>query len=221
MIRKEVFDMYYRYRKNRSYISAVCICILIIIAVLFAILSSLYIAGLEPLFPIYAKKYAEAVTEEAVTKASNEIFADNINTAVLNETGNNVTLLNSDIKELNNIKSKFNSSVSEIIESDKSGIKIPIGSITGMAIFSGMGFEVPVYAKPIVITTSEFYEEFTDAGINQTRHKTYLKICVDITFIYSKLEHRETVNSTILISNGIIVGAVPNIITSPTNSVNP
>lgn len=183
--------------------------IFILLLLILAGLVCIYITGLESVFPVYAEKYAECITEKAVSETSDEIFQ---NTEELHkmQTGD-ISFLISDIQKMNSVKSQVNQMISEKIEADRTGIKIPLGSLSGIRLFSGTGPEIPVYAKPVVITTSEFKDEFISGGINQTKYRVYLDVNVDITFMNSGNGYNKKIKDSVLISETVIIGNVPDI----------
>lgn len=191
----------------REKVLFVCMLVLIFLTLILILTGVLYVMKLKDIFPVYAEKFAEYSTENAINQVSEEIFRDN--PELNNIKTEDISFLTSDIQKLNYIKSQANHKISEIIESDR--IKIPIGSLFGINILSGIGPEIPIYAKPIVITTSEFKDEFISEGINQTKYRVYLDINVDITFISSGIEYNKQVNDYMLISETVIIGNVPNL----------
>ena len=86
---------------------------------------------------------------------------------------------------------------------------IPLGSFSGIPIFSGLGPIVEVAAMPYASVGCQFLSKFEMAGINQTLHKIYLSVntVVSMVFPFSSVEVNEI--SDVLVSESLIIGEIP------------
>ena len=84
-----------------------------------------------------------------------------------------------------------------------------MGSITGSHILEGAGPNINVKTIPVGSVTAEFTSEFESAGINQTRHKIYLKVRAEISIVVPSQAKSVEVIVPVLVSENIIVGQVP------------
>jgi len=89
------------------------------------------------------------------------------------------------------------------------GIDIPIGSFSGMPIFTGRGPKINVKMLPIGNIYCKFESTFTSAGINQTNHKIYLKVFSSVSVILPTANQIIETETDIMISESIIVGEIP------------
>lgn len=89
------------------------------------------------------------------------------------------------------------------------GISIPLGTLSGIGIFVGMGPDINFKIMAISTLYSKFHSEFTSAGINQTNHRIYLNIETQVQLIMPTATKNLTVNSSVLICEAILVGKVP------------
>ena len=64
-----------------------------------------------------------------------------------------------------------------------SGVDIPIGSFSGMPIFTGRGPCVNIKMLPIGTIYCKFFSSFSSAGINQTNHRVYLRVMSSVSVI--------------------------------------
>ena len=62
-------------------------------------------------------------------------------------------------------------------------VTVPLGAALGMTLFAGTGPGVPVSIIPIGSIATDFATEFEACGINQTRHKVYLKVTASIRIV--------------------------------------
>jgi len=90
------------------------------------------------------------------------------------------------------------------------GIKIPIGSVIGGQLLAGQGPRITVKIIPVGSVTTDFVTEFQNAGINQTKHKIYLKVKANVQIVVPTGSKKVEVASQVPIAETIIVGSVPN-----------
>lgn len=89
------------------------------------------------------------------------------------------------------------------------GVSIPLGTLSGISFFVGVGPEITFHIMAIATIHSKFSSEFTSAGINQTNHRIYLNIQTDVELILPTATKAITVNSHILICEAILIGEIP------------
>lgn len=89
-------------------------------------------------------------------------------------------------------------------------INVPVGMIVGGELFGAVGPEIPVYISLSGNTESDFEESFESGGINQTVHKLSLVIRADIRVLTPSGTLSETVSTSVLIGETVIVGNTPN-----------
>lgn len=106
----------------------------------------------------------------------------------------------------NQISEGLNDSLKEL-ENDE--IKVPIGTLSGINLFTGRGADIPLKLHQIGGVKTEMKSEFSSAGINQTRYRLYIEISVEMSAILPAHSTDITVTSQYLINETIIVGDVP------------
>lgn len=90
-----------------------------------------------------------------------------------------------------------------------SGIDIPIGSFSGMPIFTGRGPDVNIKMLPIGTIYCKFFSSFTSAGINQTNHRVYLRVNSSVSVILPMANQTIDTQTELMISESIIIGEIP------------
>lgn len=88
-------------------------------------------------------------------------------------------------------------------------VAVPLGAALGMTLFAGTGPGVPVSIIPIGSIATDFATEFEACGINQTRHKVYLKVTASIRIVIPTGAKTTQVSANMLVAESIIVGSVP------------
>lgn len=199
------------YRRNTLIFKAACILIAFAAAVLLAD------ARLRP-----------AVNELAALEA-HRLATERINTAVMNVlsecsldysdivkisygTDNSITGISTDAVKLNLFKSKITEAIDGAFEDkERTEIRIPLGTATGISLFSGAGPQIKVKVGCSASTSSDFDNVFTSAGVNQTQHSVMLNI--ETTVVISLAEKRltEKAETSLCIAQTVIVGSVPDV----------
>lgn len=88
-------------------------------------------------------------------------------------------------------------------------VSVPLGAALGLSILAGSGPDIPVSIVPVGSVRTEFATEFEASGINQTRHKVYLKISANIRIVIPTGAKNTEVTANMLVAESIIVGGVP------------
>ena len=121
-----------------------------------------------------------------------------------------ITLLKADTLKMNQLSTQATLATQQRLNDiGDQGVSIPLGSITGSHILEGAGPNINVKTIPVGSVTAEFTSEFESAGINQTRHKIYLKVRAEISIVVPSQAKSVEVIVPVLVSENIIVGQVP------------
>ena len=89
------------------------------------------------------------------------------------------------------------------------GISIPLGTLSGISIFVGLGPSITFNIMAISTIQSYFTSEFTSAGINQTNHRIYLDLETTVNLILPTATRTVVVDTNVLICEAILIGEVP------------
>lgn len=161
----------------------------------------------------------QAINEVVSTKIGNNSF----NNLVDFKTDNNgrIALIQANTVQMNKLAAETSLEINENIK--KIGLtylKIPISSIFGSQIFANTGPKIRVDIQPAGSVHVDFYTDFEEAGINQTRLKIYLVVKTDVQIIIPLASNRVDVTTHIPVSETIIVGDVPeSYITVPESNI--
>ena len=88
-------------------------------------------------------------------------------------------------------------------------MNIPLGMIIGGELIGAVGPDIPVYITLSGTTDSDFEETFESGGVNQTVHKLSLRIKTDIRILTPSGTICETVSTSVLLGETVIIGNVP------------
>ena len=88
-----------------------------------------------------------------------------------------ITALQTNMAEFNRLQSEIVSDILErLSEVSTSELSIPLGTLTGTALLAGRGPSVSVRMQFVGSSSARFENEFTEAGINQTKHRIILYV---------------------------------------------
>ena len=126
------------------------------------------------------------------------------------DTSGRVTALKSDMKAIGQYRAQLVSLLTDKVDRLKTQtIRIPLGSLSGIDLLSGRGPGVPVKVLSIGAVRSEFENEFTSAGINQTLHRILLTITVTADLLLPGAAAQREIQHQLCVAETVIVGAVP------------
>lgn len=89
------------------------------------------------------------------------------------------------------------------------GIPIPLGALTGIEAFAGVGPRIHFRIIPVSSVSCDFTSSFESVGINQTKHTIYLNIIADISIVMPSRTERFSVLTEIMVGEFVIVGSIP------------
>ena len=108
-------------------------------------------------------------------------------------------------------------SIGEINTND---LEIPLGNLSGVMLLSALGPNIRVKVQSVGDVTTEYRNEFTAAGVNQTRHSIYLDVSATIYLLIPGKVLPVTVEESVCLAETVIVGDVPDTYLNLQNGVN-
>lgn len=121
-----------------------------------------------------------------------------------------LTVLSVDPVLMNQIRLSVTDAInSEIYALDQGQLDIPLGSVTGLDLLSGMGPGVPVHVLSVSSVSADFRSELQSAGINQTLHRMMLEVEVSTRLLLSSYRTEVSVRVPICITENVIIGKIP------------
>ena len=121
-----------------------------------------------------------------------------------------VISVESNIVNINRLKTEIAERIEREVERLANiNIEIPIGTLLGIQLLHGRGFNVGMSVKPFGYTTTSIISEFTNAGINQTLHRIVIEISTSVDAVIPGISTRVPVTTAIVAAETVIVGRVP------------
>ena len=190
---------------------------LIVIAILtasliYAVFCS-YVAMMRTVHSV-AQSQMEQVANEAIHNAISEVSIEADKYGELVEIFRNsdgeVQSLSLNSYAVNMLKSDISLRVLEYLNrEDKYNIEVPLGNFFASEFLSGFGPKVVIRIIPFNVAAIDFESKFSQAGINQVLHKVVVKVNVNIGALLPGYEDICDVSSSAVISESVIMGAVP------------
>ena len=126
------------------------------------------------------------------------------------DSNNTISMVRANTEMINKISNILAQTTQEIIKKNcEIGLKIPIGTLSGIGFFSGKGFKINFNISPIGSVICHFYTTFTSAGINQTNHKIFVNIESNCSIILPFKTCVVNTKADYLLTECVIVGSVP------------
>lgn len=148
-----------------------------------------------------------AAIDEAV--ASGQIDYGSFVSFEKDESGR-ITALRSNMAEVNRMQSEIADEILQrLSEISTSELHIPLGTLTGSALLAGRGPALTVRMQAVGSATATFRNQFSAAGINQTRHQIFLDVEVGMSILLPGLTTSTLVSNEIAVAETVIVGSVP------------
>ena len=97
----------------------------------------------------------------------------------------------------------------EMAKFEDEGVSIPIGTLSGIPFISGIGPNVELNLMNLGIVDADFISEFVAAGLNQTIHRLYMRIIVNMTIVLPGYTLAFDNSSQVIICESVIAGEVP------------
>ena len=205
----------YRYRRRplnrRQRLALVCFAVALVLIALFLVILFHLRSVLSGLAVTRVSNTVTRVVTAAVndTISSGAIQYSDLITFEKNGQGQ-ITAMETDMAAFNRVQAAIVDDVlSRLSEVSTTDLAIPLGTLTGSALLAGRGPVFRVRMQFVGSSNASFENEFTEAGINQTKHRIILNVDVSVSILlpgfstYTKVSNRFTVAET------IIVGTVP------------
>ncbi len=150
-----------------------------------------------------------AVNDAVYYTLSDEMRYEDLVTVLRDDAGA-ITSFSANALKINKIaRDTASISQSNLKNLSLNGIPVPLGALTGIEAFAGLGPSIHFRIIPVSSVTCGFSSEFQSVGINQTKHSIYLNVIADISIVMPSRTKNFAVTTQILVGESVIVGKVP------------
>ena len=150
-----------------------------------------------------------AVNDAVYYTLSDDMRYEDLVTVTRNEAGEIVGVSANSLKINKIARDTASISQSNLKNLSLNGIPVPLGALTGIEAFAGLGPSIQFRIIPVSSVSCDFSSTFESVGINQTKHSIYLNVIADISIVMPSRTENFAVKTDILIGESVIVGTVP------------
>ena len=160
-----------------------------ILMILGCLLLGYYVRRIDPL----VEQTALYTVTDAVSLKINRVIQSQIRSGLLDydalvtmekDAEGNVTALITNVSAVNLLQAEITTRIiQEISDNFVSELEIPLGTVMDSSLFYGRGPLIPVKLKAVTNVSARFENDFSAAGINQTRHQIRLNVSVQVLVV--------------------------------------
>ena len=192
--------------------------VLVWLTVIFTLLLALTVAVVLHMKPVVVD-LATARTSNAVNRIVVAAVNDAVDSGRIDyeqlvdfdkDADGHVTALRSNMAAFNRLQASIADDILQrMAEVSSTDLDIPIGTLTGSPLLAGRGPCLHVRMQSVGTATARFDNQFSSAGINQTRHRIILDVDVHVSILLPGLTTYTKVSNEISVAETVIVGGVP------------
>lgn len=150
-----------------------------------------------------------AVNDAVYYTLSDEMRYEDLVSITRDDAGNIVAVAANPLKINKIARDTASISQSNLKNLSLNGIPVPLGALTGIEAFAGLGPSIHFRIIPVSSVSCGFSSAFESVGINQTKHSIYLNVIADISIVMPSRTENFAVVTDILVGEWVIVGTVP------------
>ncbi|MBQ8406986.1 MAG: sporulation protein YunB [Clostridia bacterium] len=206
-------DEYYKKHKKRRRKRRLIV-ILVVLVSLLALLFFFFQRNVTRVLISVSEATMRASTTVAVNDAvyytlSDSMRYEDLVTVERNETGDIVAVRANALKINKIARDTASISQSNLKNLSLNGIPVPLGALTGIEAFAGIGPNIHFRIIPVSSVACDFSSVFESVGINQTKHSIYLNVIADISIVMPSRTENFAVTTEILVGEFVLVGKIP------------
>ena len=150
-----------------------------------------------------------AVNDAVYYTLSDEMRYEDLVTIERDSAGNIVAVAANPLKINKIARDTASISQSNLKNLSLNGIPVPLGALTGIEAFAGLGPSIHFRIIPVSSVSCGFSSTFESVGINQTKHSIYLNVIADISIVMPSRTENFAVTTDVLVGESVIVGNIP------------
>ncbi len=171
---------------------------------------------INPVIKTYCAAETRSLTEKAVNLAVSNVINRSINyDSLIDITYNSngeISSFSANQYEINTISREIVKEAQFLMNTlGEDGLKINVGTLSGMPFFIGRGPKINLKLVPIGAVSSEFESKFDSVGINMTKHTLYFYIKSHVSIVLPVKSYEVYSSVQVMLAESIIVGKVPDV----------
>ena len=195
-------------RSFKNKISYIILAVVIILALLTTVFFAQLSRHISEISEFESKQAALDVINAAINRELEKLPQSSY--IKISETDGRITSINSDTNAVNRLQSSVSKAVNESLSQlEGTKLSVPIGTLSGINILTGRGFDIPLRLHQIGAAKTELKSDLTEAGINQTKYSLYLTVTIEMTAILPAHSTDIVVRYDYPVSETVIIGEIP------------
>ena len=211
-----IFMRYQKHKSNRKQSRKRVVALLTTVVIVFAGINY----KINPILKKMTAVQAAYIANIAIDRAAAEVLAeedisysDLVSLHTLSD--GTVSSMTANIREMNRFKTNISKAIQQkLLNYCEREISIPIGTLTGIDLFSGRGPSVRMKIQLYGNVSANLRSKFDGAGINQTRHQIICDVKVGVSAILPGCSSSTEVENTFTVSETVLLGRVPDSFTN-------
>jgi len=148
-----------------------------------------------------------------ISNAVNNTFSEDVRhddlISVEKDSKGNVVSVEVNTVKLNLISAEIARAIQRELDSTgKQKISVPLGTLFGTGILSGIGPDLSINVVPCGNVKTEFFSDIDDSGANRTVHRIYLNVKAEAGIVAPLFKKTVEIETTIPVIETVIVGNV-------------
>ena len=178
---------------------------------------------INPVVVSYSESRIHSMTVRAVNAAIGESLKPSAFTGltiVNHDASGKIIAVSADIHQMNHLSGSIAIEAQRKLEKlAAERLSVPLGTFTGLPIFTGQGPGIPLRVIPVGIVYCTFTTEFIGRGINQTVHRIVLTTRTTVSLVMPLGTRNINAEIDVLLCENVIIGEVPEFfLTTSSNS---
>lgn len=198
--------------KKRNKRKVLFVMLFVLLSLIFACIV-FYKYNVVPIIVGISKEKVKSVTSDAVSQAVIDVMVENQSgeyIKIIRDEKNNIKSVSIDGEAVTVLAHKISLRAQQYINKiGTEGVKIPVGSLSGITFFTGRGPDINIKLYLAGSTHSRIVSSFTAGGINQTLHRLYFNINGDIAVAVPGIQSAFKTSAQVLMCETVIIGEIP------------
>ncbi|MBE5040703.1 sporulation protein YunB [Ructibacterium gallinarum] len=175
-----------------------------------------------------AQQAAVSKLNGEITKSTNQVIQDilkaqslNTQDLILSEKDENghLTAMSVNFSAVNQIKSTLAIEIQNCLDQmEVIHTSVPAGMLFSDTLMTGMGIQIPIKVFAVSAIEVDFIDEFSSAGINQTRYQLMVEVRVPARVAGIFLHEDTEIVTQVPVAETIVVGDVPSAYLAPSGN---
>lgn len=170
--------------------------------------------NLAPMVLKIAEVRAEAWAVQSISRVINEEIIPGLTyddlIRVERDANGRVAFMQPDTLEINRVMAQAVAAIQDHLRhSEEFKVMVPLNQALGTELFINVGPRIPAYVTALGTVDGDVSEEFTEAGINQTKHVIYLLIKTQMHIVVPFVRSTREISTRLPLIQAVIVGDVP------------